>query len=41
MRLFSDVFEKSVTVTIVDTIVNGGASDCVLENLPDEKLIKD
>ena len=27
MRLFSEVFEKSVTVTIVDTIVNG-ASEC-------------
>lgn len=30
MRLFSEVFEKSVTVTIVDTIVNG-ASECVFE----------
>ena len=26
MRLFSEVFEKSVTITIVDTIVNGGAA---------------
>ena len=31
MRLFSEVFEKSVTITIVDTIVNGGASECVFE----------
>ena len=30
MRVFSEVFEKSVTVTIVDTIVNG-ASECVFE----------
>ena len=30
MRLFSEVFEKSVTVTIVDTIVNG-AAECVFE----------
>ena len=30
MRLFSEVFEKSVIVTIVDTIVNG-ASECVFE----------
>jgi len=31
MRLFSKVFEKSITITIVDTIVNGGASECVFE----------
>ena len=30
MRLFSEVFEKSVTITIVDTIVNG-AAECVFE----------
>ena len=30
MRLFSEVFEKNVTVTIVDTIVNG-AAECVFE----------
>lgn len=30
MRLFSEVFEKSVTVKIVDTIVNG-ASECTFE----------
>ena len=31
MGLFSEAFEKSVTITIVDTIVNGGASECVFE----------
>lgn len=31
MGLFSDVFENSVTITIVDTIVNGGASECGFE----------
>lgn len=31
MRLFSEVFEKSVTVIIVDTIVNGGAPECGFE----------
>ena len=31
MRLFYEVFEKSVTITIVDTIVNGGASEYVFE----------
>lgn len=31
MRLLSEVFEKCVTMTIVDTIVNGGASECVFE----------
>lgn len=30
MRLFSEVFEKKVTVKIVDTIVNG-ASECTFE----------
>ena len=31
MGLFSEVFEKSVTITIVDIIVNGGASECGFE----------
>lgn len=39
MRLFSEVFEKCVTITIVDTIVNGGASECVFEILGLRSLI--
>lgn len=31
MGLFSEAFEKSVTITIVDTIVNSGASECEFE----------
>ena len=31
MGLFPEAFEKSVTIIIVDTIVNGGAFECGFE----------